>query len=76
MAASPITDADRERVRELHTQGKTRNHIASEIGRSPSTVSKIARELGLSFDRSHPRSADGPGRNRGHCRSSLLRQCG
>lgn len=47
-----ITDADRDRVRELHAQGKTRNDIAKDIGRSPSTVSKIARGLGLAFDRS------------------------
>lgn len=47
----PITDADYDRVRELHAQGLSRNRIAREIGRNPSTVSKIARELGLSFDR-------------------------
>lgn len=47
----PITDADRERVRELHGQGLSRNRIAREIGRSLSTVTKLARELGLSFDR-------------------------
>jgi helix-turn-helix protein len=53
----PITDADRERVRELHAQGKTRNDIAKTIGRSPSTVSKIARALGLSFDRTKTAAA-------------------
>jgi hypothetical protein len=47
-----ITDADRERVRDLHAEGKTRNDIAREINRSPSTVTGIARALGLSFDRS------------------------
>ncbi|RKT85613.1 Helix-turn-helix domain-containing protein [Saccharopolyspora antimicrobica] len=52
MGTSPITDSDRARVRELHEQGKTRNDIAKTLGRSPSTVSKLARELGLSFDRS------------------------
>jgi hypothetical protein len=46
-----ITDADRDRVRELHAEGKTRNNIARAIGRSPSTVTGIARSLGLSFDR-------------------------
>lgn len=39
-------------MRKLHAQGMTRNDIARDIGRSPSTVSKIARGLGLSFDRS------------------------
>lgn len=55
----PITDADRERVRELHVQGKTRNDIAREIGRAPSTVSKPARALGLPFDRSKTAAARG-----------------
>lgn len=51
MANRPITDADREKVRTLHGAGRTRNDIAREIGRSSSTVSKIAADLGLSFDR-------------------------
>jgi len=50
-AGRPITDDDRRRVAELHAQGYSRNAIAREIGRSMATVSKIARELGLSFDR-------------------------
>ncbi|MGC9536584.1 helix-turn-helix domain-containing protein [Streptomyces sp. UG1] len=51
--ARPITDKDRRRVRELHTAGKSRNEIAREINRSPSTVSKIAAAFAppLSFDR-------------------------
>ncbi|MGW4727655.1 helix-turn-helix domain-containing protein [Streptomyces shenzhenensis] len=51
--ARPITDDDRQRVRELHAQDKSRNEIARAIGRSPSTVSKIAGQFDppLSFDR-------------------------
>ncbi|MFD8151733.1 helix-turn-helix domain-containing protein [Streptomyces sp. NPDC059720] len=49
--ARPITDDDREQVRTLHAQNKTRNEIARMIKRSPSTVTKIARELDLTFDR-------------------------
>lgn len=49
--ARPITAKDRERVRRLHAEGKTRNQIAREIGRSGSTVSKIAEALGLTFER-------------------------
>ena len=51
--ARPITDTDRRRVRELHAAGKSRNEIAREISRSPSTVSKIAAEFDppLTFDR-------------------------
>ncbi|MGW8988708.1 helix-turn-helix domain-containing protein [Streptomyces zhihengii] len=47
----PITDTDRAAVRRLHAEGKTRNHIARELKRSPATVSKLATELGLTFDR-------------------------
>ena len=53
----PATGTDRERVRELHAQGLTRNAIAREIGRAASTVSKIAREIGLTFDRSRTAEA-------------------
>lgn len=51
--ARPITDEDRRRVRELHAQDKSRNEIARALGRSPSTVSKIAAafEPPLTFDR-------------------------
>lgn len=47
----PITDADRRRVAELHAQNLGRNEIAKAIGRSPDTVSRIARDQGLSFAR-------------------------
>jgi transposase len=52
VAYRPLTAKDRRRVRELHAAGKSRNQIAREIGRSASTVSKLAVELGLDFDRS------------------------
>ncbi|MGW0465431.1 helix-turn-helix domain-containing protein [Streptomyces sp. NPDC003027] len=45
----PLTDADREAVRTLHAEGKSRNQIARETGRSAATVSKIAAELSLAF---------------------------
>ncbi|MGW0933137.1 helix-turn-helix domain-containing protein [Streptomyces sp. NPDC002644] len=47
----PITDQDRRRVAELHAQNLGRNEIAKAIGRSPDTVSRIAKALGLSFAR-------------------------
>lgn len=52
MPRNLVTDTDRVRVRELHAEGKSRNDIARAIRRSASTVTGIARELGLSFDRS------------------------
>jgi ParB-like chromosome segregation protein Spo0J len=47
--AEPITDRDREQVRRLHAEGKSRNAIARAIGRSAATVSKIAGQEGLTF---------------------------
>ncbi|MEV5567574.1 helix-turn-helix domain-containing protein [Streptomyces sp. NPDC052196] len=47
--AEPITDRDREAVRRLHAEGKSRNAIAREIGRGAATVSKIATTEGLTF---------------------------
>jgi hypothetical protein len=50
--ARPITDRDREQLRELHAENLPRNEIARRMKRAPSTVSKLADELGLTFDRS------------------------
>lgn len=47
--AEPITDADRAQVAALHSEGESRNAISRAMGRSASTVSKIARDLGLTF---------------------------
>ncbi|WP_046495061.1 helix-turn-helix domain-containing protein [Streptomyces odonnellii] len=46
---TPVTDAERQRVRELHAQGKGRNQIAKLLGRSGRTISDIALECGISF---------------------------
>lgn len=47
----PITNEDSAAVRELHSQGHGRNEIARRINRSPRTVSELAAEMNLSFDR-------------------------
>ncbi|WSX29608.1 helix-turn-helix domain-containing protein [Streptomyces sp. NBC_00984] len=47
----PITETDRRAVRRHHAAGMTRNDIARKIKRSPSTVSKLAADMGLTFDR-------------------------
>ncbi|GAA2457016.1 helix-turn-helix domain-containing protein [Streptomyces macrosporus] len=47
----PVTDADYEQVRKLHGQNLGRNEIARRMQRSPRTISVIAEELGLTFDR-------------------------
>lgn len=49
--ARPVTDEDREAVRRLHAEGKGRNAIARELKRSGRTISAIADEIGISFDR-------------------------
>lgn len=51
MPGAPVTEHDRAEVRRLHAEGCARNEIARRIGRSGRTVSRIAAELGLSFDR-------------------------
>jgi hypothetical protein len=48
----PVTDAERERIRELHAQGVSAKKIADQIGRPQSTVSRTAAQMGISFDRS------------------------
>ncbi|MGW3847173.1 helix-turn-helix domain-containing protein [Streptomyces fagopyri] len=50
-SSNPVTDTERQRVRELHAAGKGRNEIATELGRSGRTISEIAKNLGLSFSR-------------------------
>ncbi|GAA4871747.1 helix-turn-helix domain-containing protein [Saccharopolyspora cebuensis] len=50
-AARPLTANERDRIREMHATGATRNTIATALGRSPSTVSTAARAMDLSFDR-------------------------
>lgn len=49
--SNPVTDKDRKKLKELHAAGKGRNQIARELKRSPRTISVLAEELGLTFDR-------------------------
>lgn len=50
-AAPPITAAEKARILEAIKAGERRNDISRRFGRSPSTVSKIAHDAGLNFDR-------------------------
>lgn len=76
MPAGHVTDQDRAHVRQLHAAGKGRNEIARETGLSAGTVSGIAENLGLSFDRStviaatEARKADNAAR-----RAALVSRC-
>ncbi|MFF5589719.1 helix-turn-helix domain-containing protein [Streptomyces hygroscopicus] len=47
----PVTEETREDVRRLHAEGLSRNEIARRLQRSGRTISVIAADLGLSFDR-------------------------
>lgn len=51
MAGPPVTDDERDQVAALHAAGRSRAQIARELGRSASTVGRIADGLGLSWDR-------------------------
>lgn len=53
----PITDEERQQIRELHADGLGRNDIARQLGRSAGIVSKVTAELGLSFDRAATKAA-------------------
>lgn len=46
-----FTDRERQELKRLHAQGKTRNDIATLMKRSPRTISMYAERLGLAFDR-------------------------
>jgi hypothetical protein len=55
--ARPISDTELARLRELHGAGLSCRQIAAEMSRAPTTVSRHAAELGLSFDRHQVRAA-------------------
>ncbi|MDI9885326.1 helix-turn-helix domain-containing protein [Streptomyces sp. HNM0645] len=48
---NPVTDETRADVRRLHAEGHGRNEIARRLVRSPRTISVLAAEMGLTFDR-------------------------
>ncbi|MBG0560713.1 helix-turn-helix domain-containing protein [Actinoplanes aureus] len=55
----PVTSQERRRVAELHAEGKSRNAIAAELGRSGRTISKICAEHHppLTFERTRTAAA-------------------
>jgi hypothetical protein len=46
----PLTDAEKARISELYEAGKSCRAIATDTGRSPSTVAAYARKMGLTFN--------------------------
>lgn len=55
--AGHLTSEERERIRDLAASGMTRNDIVRETGRSPGTVSSVAKTYGLGFDRTAVKAA-------------------
>ncbi|GAA4176519.1 helix-turn-helix domain-containing protein [Gryllotalpicola koreensis] len=56
-AAHTFGDEKRARLRELHAAGMPLRQIAAELNASTETVSRHARNMGLSFDRSQTEEA-------------------
>jgi hypothetical protein len=53
----PLNEAEIQRIRELHAQGKGRNEIGRIIGRSQRTISVYAARMHLEFDRTMTEAA-------------------
>ncbi|MFI6909895.1 helix-turn-helix domain-containing protein [Nonomuraea sp. NPDC050394] len=53
----PLTDTERQQIRDLHHQGLGCNAIARELGRDRSTISRAAADMGITFDRKQTRQA-------------------
>ncbi len=47
--APKLTDDERARIAALCAEGKSRNEIAAEVGRSPDSISRVAAEIGHEF---------------------------
>lgn len=56
-AARTFTDKMRGKLRALHEQGLSLRQIAAELGFAPATVSKHAKAMGLTFDRTQTEAA-------------------
>ena len=55
--ATPITDAERDRIVDLARTGMGCRQIALEVGRSYGAVSKVCANAGVTFDRSKTKTA-------------------
>lgn len=70
----PVTSHDRRRVAELHAQGLSRNAIATELGRSGRTISRICAEHDppLTFERTRTAAATAAKKADGAARRAQL----
>jgi hypothetical protein len=56
--AQPVSDAEIGEIRRLHADGRSANAIGRELGRSATTITRVCKRLGLSFDRSQVAEAN------------------
>lgn len=56
-AGKPLTDTEKARIRELHTEGLSLSAIALELGRSKSTVSNYCHRHGIRWDDTRTKAA-------------------
>ncbi|WP_101784246.1 helix-turn-helix domain-containing protein [Nonomuraea indica] len=56
-APAPLTNAERQQIRDLHAAGHGCNDIARQLGRDRSTISRAAAAMELTFDRAQTRAA-------------------
>ena len=60
-APAPLSDEERQQIRDLHAAGHGCNAIARQLGRDRSTISRAANDMGLTFDRARTRAATAAG---------------
>jgi hypothetical protein len=56
-AGEPLSDDEKTEIKRLHGEGHTLRQIADALDRAPSTISRNAETLGLTFDRSQTEAA-------------------
>lgn len=56
-APTPLSDAERQQIRDLHAAGHGCNDIARQLGRDRSTISRAAADMSITFDRKQTRAA-------------------
>lgn len=52
-----LTDKERQKIIDLIDEGKSRNDIARLVGRSPGTITNVARDAQRTFDRTATKAA-------------------
>lgn len=52
-----LTDKERQTIVDMIDQGVNRNEIARKVGRSPGTITNVARSAGKTFDRTATKKA-------------------